>query len=132
MIGSFPARNMRAFLMDSVIISELQVDTVIGVHAWERQVRQKVILDLELGTDARVAAASDAIGDALDYAAVAASVTELVKEAECQLIETLAERVAAHLLQEYSVPWLQLKVRKRGVVPGAQSVGIIIERGNRG
>ncbi|MEX0732368.1 MAG: dihydroneopterin aldolase [Aquisalimonadaceae bacterium] len=118
--------------MDIVTISELQVDAIIGVHAWERRVRQKVILNLELGTESGPAAASDAIEDALDYSAVTASVTRLVVEADCRLLETLAERVAAHLVQDYGVPWLRLELRKPGAVSNARYVGVIIERGSRG
>lgn len=117
--------------MDIVTISELEVDTVIGIHPWERQVRQKVVLSLNLGVDAARAAASDHIDDALDYSRVADSVTALVTKAECHLLETLAERIAGHLMREHGVNWLRLDLRKPSAVANTRYVGVVIERGNR-
>jgi len=117
--------------MDTVCISELQVDTIIGIHDWERRVRQTVVLSLELGTDTRKAAASDAIGDALDYATLTSEITALVRDAGCELLEALAERVTGHVMDKHGVPWVRLDLRKPGAVPGARYVGLIIERGSR-
>lgn len=118
--------------MDIVTISELQVNTVIGIHAWERQVGQKVVVSLELATDSRRAAQSDHIDDALDYSAVTTAVTRLVESAQCHLLETLAERIAEHLMQDHGVVWLKVELRKPAAVSNARFVGVMIERGTRG
>jgi dihydroneopterin aldolase len=94
-------------------------------------VRQTVVLDLELAADNRRAAASDGIGDALDYAAVSARLLAFIEGSEFQLIETLAERVAALVMEEFGVPWLRLRLAKPGAVPQAADVGVLIERGER-
>ena len=117
--------------MDTVFIRQLRADTVIGVYDWERTVRQNVVLDLEMATDNRRAAASDEIGDALDYAAISARVLSFIKGSEFQLIETMAEQVAAIVLGEFGVPWLRLRLAKPGAVAQAQDVGVVIERGER-
>ena len=117
--------------MDIVFITGLRADTVIGVYDWERRVRQTVVLDLELASDNRRAAASDGIGDALDYAAISARLLSFIEESEFQLIETLAEQVAALVLAEFAVPWLQLRLAKPGAVAEARDVGVLIERGER-
>lgn len=117
--------------MDIVFIRELRADTVIGVYPWERSVRQTVVLDLELATDNRRAAASDEIEEALDYAAIASRLLVFIAASECQLIETLAERVAALLMAEFAVPWLRLTLTKPGAVSRAREVGVVIERGVR-
>ena len=114
--------------VDTIYIKDLRIDAVIGIFEWERHVRQTLVLDLELGTDCRVAAASDDVTDALDYKAVAKRLIDFVGSSECQLIETLAERTAALLLEEFSVPWLRLRINKEGAVRGARDVGIVIER----
>lgn len=115
--------------MDIVFIRELRIDTVIGVYDWERQLRQTVVLDLELGWDNRAPAAGDAIDEALDYAAVSARLTDYISGERFQLVETLAERAAALLQEEFGVPWLRLRVAKPGAVPAARDVGVVIERG---
>jgi dihydroneopterin aldolase len=117
--------------MDIVYIRELRAATVIGVYDWERSVRQIVLLDLELAADSRRAAASDEIGDALDYAALSARVLAFIEASEFQLIETLAEQVAALVMAEFGVPWLRLRLAKPGAVAQARDVGVIIERGER-
>ncbi len=117
--------------MDIVFIRELRVDTVIGVYDWERNVRQSVVLDLEMATDNRRAAASDQITDALDYAAISARVLTFIQDSEFQLIETMAEQVAAIVMREFAVPWVRLRLAKPGAVAAARDVGVVIERGER-
>ncbi len=114
--------------MDIVFVRDLQIETVIGIFDWERRIRQTVSLDLEMGADIRRAAASDAIDDALDYKAVSKRLIEFVGASEFQLVETLAERIAAIVLEEFGVPWLRLTVNKPGAVRGSRSVGVVIER----
>ena len=117
--------------MDIVYIRDLKVDTVIGIFDWERRIRQTVSLDLEMATDIRAAAASDSIDDALDYKAVGKRLIAFIQESEFQLVETLSEKVAEIVLNEFKVPWLKLRLSKPGALRGSQDVGIIIERGQR-
>jgi dihydroneopterin aldolase len=117
--------------MDSVFIKGLRVETVIGIHDWEREIRQVVVLDLEMAADTRLGAQTDAIEQALDYAAVSARLIEYVGACEFQLLETLAEEVARIVREEFGVPWLRLVLAKPGAVPEADTVGVVIERGNR-
>lgn len=117
--------------MDIIYLNDLRIDTVIGVYDWERRVKQRVILDLEMATDIRQAAASDSLDDTLNYKAVAKRLIDFVGHSEYQLVETLAERIAEIVLNEFNVPWLRLRLNKQGAVRGARDVGIIIERGTR-
>lgn len=113
---------------DIVYLRDLKIETVIGIFAWERAIRQKVSIDLEMASDNRRAAATDSIADALDYKAIAKRVIQFVGDSEFQLVETLAERLAELILSEFAVPWLRLRVSKPGAIKGAQDVGILIER----
>jgi len=115
--------------MDIVYIRELKIETVIGIFDWERSIRQKVILDLEMVADIQAAAETDQIAQALDYNAVSQRVIQFVEGSEFKLIETLAERVASLVLEEFSVPWLRLRLSKPGAVKGAKDVGVLLERG---
>lgn len=114
--------------MDIVFIRDLRIETVIGVYDWEREIRQTVSIDLEMGTDIRPAAASDHINDALDYKSVAKRLIQFVGESEFLLVETLAQRCADIILNEFQVPWLRLRLSKPGAVTGSQDVGVLIER----
>jgi 7,8-dihydroneopterin aldolase/epimerase/oxygenase len=117
--------------MDTVFINDLRIETIIGIYDWERKVRQTISLDLEMGTDIRRAAETDSIEDTLNYKAVAKRLIAFVEASEYQLVETLAEKIAAIVLNEFTVPWLKLTVHKPGAVRGSRDVGVIIERSQR-
>ncbi|MDH5824578.1 dihydroneopterin aldolase [Luteimonas sp. RD2P54] len=114
--------------MDKVFIEGLEIETTIGIYDWERRIRQPLVIDLEMAFDNRVPAASDAIGDTLDYKAVSKRLIEYVSQSEFGLVETLAERCAEIVLSEFGVTWLRLKLGKPGAVRGARAVGVVIER----
>lgn len=116
--------------MDIIFLQGLQIDTVIGIYEWERQIRQTVIIDLEMGHDIREAALHDEIAHTLDYKAVYDRVSSFVRESQFGLVETLAERLCALLMHEFSIPWVRLTVNKRGAVGAGIDVGIRIERGS--
>ena len=117
--------------MDIIFLDDLRVETTIGVCEWERRIRQTVAFDIEMATDARRAAATDRIDQALDYDAVASRISEFVSSSRFELVETLADRVARLVREEFAVPWVRLRLRKKYAVPGAAAVGIIVERGER-
>ena len=117
--------------MDRVFINALRIETIIGIYDWERKVRQTISLDLEMGTDIRRSAETDAIEDTLNYKAVAKRLIAFVGDSEYQLVETLAEKIAEIVLHEFDVPWLKLTVHKPGAVRGSRDVGVIIERGKQ-
>lgn len=117
--------------MDIVFIRGLRIETTIGIHAWEKQAPRPIILELEMASDVARAAASDRIEDALDYAAVAERLTQEVSANAAELVETLAERCATILLQDFRVPWVRLTLNKPGAVGAGVDVGVVIERGRR-
>lgn len=118
--------------MDQVFIRGLEVDAVIGAYDWERDIRQRLVLDLDMAWDIRPAAQDDDLSKALDYATVSQRLLEYVGNSSFELVETLAERVAALVISEFGVPWLRLSITKPGAVTQATGgVGVIIERGER-
>ena len=114
---------------DRVFIADLRVDTVIGVYDWEREIRQRVVIDLEMNCDCTRAAETDSVSDTLDYKAIGKRVIAFVEASEFHLVETLAHRLAETLVAEFGIGWLRLKVDKEGALRGARGVGVIIERG---
>jgi len=114
--------------MDKLRITGLAVSALIGVHAWERRVRQPVRIDIEFDTDAARSAATDDLARAHDYGAIARRITELVGSSEYGLIETLAERIARCILDEFRVARVAVVVHKPNAVPTALDTSIEIER----
>ena len=117
--------------MNTVYIKGLRAQAVIGVYDWERLIRQPLVMDLEMASDTARAAASDAIADALDYAAISQQVIALVEGSEFQLLESLADAIATMVMREFGVPWLRLRLGKPGAVAEAEDVGVIVEAGVR-
>ncbi|NOY67749.1 MAG: dihydroneopterin aldolase [Gammaproteobacteria bacterium] len=118
--------------MDIIFLQALEIETVIGIYDWERKIKQKVVFDIEMGADIRKSASTDHIDDTLNYKAVAKHVIAYVEESHFQLVETLAEKVAGIVIDEFKVPWVKVTLNKLGAIRGARGVGIIIERGNKG
>ena len=114
--------------MDKVFIEALQIECVIGIYDWERTIKQPVVLDIEMAFDNRIPAASDDIALTLNYKDVSKRLIEYVGQSGFGLVETLAERCAGIILDEFSVSHVRLKLSKPGAVRGARAVGVIIER----
>jgi dihydroneopterin aldolase len=117
--------------MDIVFIEDLRVDAVIGIYDWERRVRQTLSFDIEMAFDNTRPAASDDIALTLNYKDVSKRLIDYVGGSSFGLVETLAERCAAIIREEFGVSWVRLKLSKPGAVRGAKAVGVRIERGTR-
>ena len=113
---------------DIIFLNDLRVQTVIGIWDWERAIKQNVGIDLEMATDIWKAASSDSIQDTLDYKSVAKRIIEFVEASSFQLVETLAERIAGIVIDEFGVPWVRVRLSKPGAIRGSKEVGILIER----
>jgi dihydroneopterin aldolase len=124
-----PARpNEQTATMDTIFLTGLTAECIIGIWDWERKVKQKVVIDLEMSTDIRKAAASDHIDDTLDYKKVSKRLLQFVSESEFQLVETLIDRIAQIILTEFDVPAVKVRLNKQGALRGSRDVGIVIER----
>ena len=119
--------------MDLLSVRGLRVSAVIGVRDWEREVTQTLIVGVDMvpaATDVRKAAETDDLADALDYSAVAQTISSVLREGRFRLIETAAERVAERLLADHPVAWLRLEVSKP-IADGGYTAAVTIERGER-
>jgi dihydroneopterin aldolase len=113
---------------DKIFLSGLTTECIIGIWDWERKVRQKVVIDLEMAADIRRAAASDSIEDTLDYKKVSKRLLQFVGESQFQLVETLTDRIAQLVVTEFDVPAVKVRLNKQGALRGSRDVGIVIER----
>ena len=115
--------------MDKIFIHALKTEAIIGIYDWERQVKQTVIVDIEIGVDVTKAALSDAIDDTLNYKRVAKRVLTFVEASKFHLVETLAEHVAMLILEDFGIAWVRLSLSKPGAIRSSRDVGVTIERG---
>lgn len=114
--------------MDKVFISGLSIQTTIGFYQWEKEIKQTLVFDVELGWDIRPAAENDELEKTLDYAAISVEIERFANDNPVDLLETLAQRTADHLMDTYQVKWLKMKIHKPNAVHNAASVGVEIER----
>ena len=114
--------------MDTVFLTGLKATSVIGCYDWERDIRQTLVFDLEFKTDFSRAAQTDALEDALDYAAISQRVIAVCDASRFQLLEALAEHLASLLLEEFDISGLRMTINKPGAVSEADGVGVVIAR----
>lgn len=116
--------------MDIVYLHGIEVDCVIGVWDWEREITQRISIDLDMGHDLSRAGESDDLADTLNYKEVSKQVADYCIERQAKLVETLAAGIADIVLNAFGCQWCRVKINKTGAVRGARDVGVIIERSN--
>ena len=114
--------------MDKIFINDLQVETVIGIFDWEREIKQTISINLEMEFDISKAAKSDDINDSLDYKKVTKRIISLCEKADSYLVENLIEKIAQVVLKEFPVSKVTVSLEKPGALRGSKSVGIKITR----
>lgn len=114
--------------MDAILLRDLRVEALVGIHKRERYVAQTVSIDLDIGLPGVAVFKSDKVADTIDYEKVALGIKALAASAHFRLVETLAERIARLLIDEFGAPWVKVSVAKIGILGNAKFVGVTIER----
>jgi len=114
--------------MDTIILRDLRVDVLIGIHKRERHVAQAVSIDLDIGLPGTTVFASDKVADTIDYEQVALRIKTLAATGHFRLVETFADRIAKLLIDDFKAPWVKVSAAKIGILPNAKFVGVSIER----
>lgn len=117
--------------MGIIFLHGIETNCVVGVWEWEKQITQKIIVDLDMASDIAKSASTDELEDTLNYKAVAENVIEMLEASRFQLIETMAEEVAKLVMEKFSSPWVKVRINKGGAVKHVANVGIEIQRGQR-
>jgi dihydroneopterin aldolase len=113
---------------DRIFLRGLTAECIIGFIDWERRVKQTIVVDLELPVDCRRASVSDDVADTVDYKKVAKRVLAYIEASEFKLVETLAQRLALLLLEEFGLEWVRISLNKPGAIRSSRDVGVVIER----
>jgi dihydroneopterin aldolase len=113
-----------------VFIRDLVLHALIGVHRHEKDGRQRVRINLDMDVQEPDQPIQDRLSDVLCYEAVVSSIRDIVAAGHINLVETLAEEIAAHCLGDDRVRTVRVRVEKLDVFADAASVGVEIERSN--
>jgi dihydroneopterin aldolase len=116
--------------MDRIFISALSIEAIIGIYDWEREVKQRLEVDLEMWMDLSAAGTSDAIEDTLNYKSVAKRVLAFVEASRYRLVEALAAEIARIVLEEFRIARVRVTVHKPGAIRHSRDVGVVVERGS--
>jgi len=114
--------------MDKIFIHALQAEAIIGIFDWERQIKQTVIVDIDIDADVRAAALSDSIDDTLNYKLVAKRVRAFIIESRYHLVEALTENIAMLIIAEFDVAWVRVALSKPAAIRSSRDVGVVVER----
>jgi 7,8-dihydroneopterin aldolase/epimerase/oxygenase len=117
--------------LDWLRLSGIQAYGHLGVTAKERELGQRVEVDVELAYAPTARRKPDSLVEFIDYEEVGRMVRSQVEMSRCKLIETLAEELTLALLEEFDTPQVRVRLRKMHVpVSGFSGVPEIqIERG---
>jgi dihydroneopterin aldolase len=115
--------------MDSILVRDLRVEVLIGIHKRERHAAQTVSIDLDIGIPGTAVFRSDKVADTVDYEQVALRIKALAASGHFRLVETFADRIARLITGEFKAPWVRVRAAKIGILPNAKFVGVSIERG---
>ncbi|NLX25323.1 MAG: dihydroneopterin aldolase [Lentisphaerae bacterium] len=114
--------------MDKIFIRDLALRCIIGIYPEERREKQDVVINVEMRCDLRKAGMSDDLNDTVDYKSIKKAILKLVEESRFQLIETMAERIAAIALNDEKVQSVVVTVDKPGALRFAKSSAVEIMR----
>ena len=115
-------------MSDKILIKDLLIRGIIGIHDWEREKKQDILVNIEMEADCRPAGLSDDFRDAVDYRAVTKSVIGLIEGSDFFLVERLAEEIGKICLEDSRVTLARVTVEKPGAVRFSRSVGVEVER----
>ena len=99
-------------LCDEIHIEQLEVSTHIGVPEEERAAPQRVTVSISFWPYQQTADLVDNIGQTVNYSAVAEEIKNFVRDQSLNLIETLADRLASHLLKSFPIQKVTIDLRK--------------------
>ncbi len=114
--------------MDITYIHGLKIETIIGIFDWEREKKQSLIIDLDIGSCFSKAILSDNINDCIDYTQVCEKINSLAKQHSFELLESFAEQISRIVLEQFETQWVKIKISKPLAIQQAESTGVIIER----
>ncbi len=114
---------------DRILLEGIEIPAALGVTAAERRMRRPVTLDIEIERDLTQAGRSDRIADTLHYGRIFEVIEDVAASREHKLVEALADRIAAAVLERFDAAAIIVTVRKPKPIAGVlQYAGVKIRR----
>ncbi len=114
--------------MRKVFVRDLILDARIGVHRHEKKGHQRVRINVDLAVPESDGTIQDRLSEVVCYEEITTAIREIVAAGHINLVETLAEKIAARCLADFRIHSVRIRVEKLDVFSDATSVGIEIER----
>jgi dihydroneopterin aldolase len=111
-----------------VFVRDLELSAHIGVYRHEKNAAQPLRINVDLTVQEGEDAVEDRLSNVVDYGKVVDGIRAIIGEGHVNLVETLAERIAAFALVDERVLVARVRIEKLKVIPEARSVGVEIER----
>ena len=112
--------------MDILQITALSTKTHIGIHPWEQRILQQLLLDIRIHTD--FTTCNNQLENTIDYEKLCKQVTTYIESNSFELIETVAEKVAQLIKNEFHVIELMVSVSKPHAIKNAGNICVTINR----
>jgi len=111
-----------------VFVRDLELNANIGVYHREKGQLQPVRINVDLTVEEADGDLDDKLSNVVDYGAVVEGIKQILAGGHLNLVETLAEKVAAFCLEDSRVKVARVRIEKLKIIAEAQSVGVEIER----
>ena len=111
-----------------VIIKELILNILVGIHSFEKKKRQRVKFNIEILTDPYVTPNSKDLNSILNYEEVIIKIKKLTDSTHHELLEDLAENIFNILFKNKLVKKISLKLEKLDILKKTKSVGIEVTK----
>jgi 7,8-dihydroneopterin aldolase/epimerase/oxygenase len=114
--------------MRHVFVKDLELEALLGIYPEEKTKPQRIIVNIDLSVNEGEDPVSDDIKNVVSYEIVVKKVERIVAKGHVNLVETLAELIAAACLTDKRVMAARVRIEKPDVIKNARSVGVEIER----
>jgi 7,8-dihydroneopterin aldolase/epimerase/oxygenase len=114
--------------MDTIFIRELKLEAWIGLYRHEKIAPQTIEVDVEIALPGDAVFRTGRVQDTIDYGVAVERIRALLAHERFGLVETLAERIARLLIDEFGSPRVKVSIAKLGILRDARRVGVTIER----
>jgi dihydroneopterin aldolase len=97
---------------EKIALRNMAFSAFVGAAEWERDVRTRIEVDLEIHADLAKACTSDALDDTIDYARMYDLVSQIINEKHHNLLEAVAEQIADAVFESCACRKIVVKIRK--------------------